>query len=140
MPHQNIGRVYCSLPKTHVERRLASVSRKPPRLPPDQRLALEPVLAALVADGELSGDAARRIRADAGSEQRLSLHPLVLVANQHLSRDGDEPLDLEWLTRWLAAEAGLEYLRIDPMDVDVEAVTGLISQAYARQYRILPVG
>jgi general secretion pathway protein E len=118
---------------------LASVPRNSPRLPLDQRLALEPVLAALVADGELSGDAARRIRADAGSEQRLSLHPLVLVANQHLTRGEEEPLDLEWLTRWLAAEAGLDYMRIDPMDVDVEAVTGLISQAYARQYRILPV-
>jgi len=43
------------------------------------------------------------------------------------------------LTQWLADKATLPYLKIDPMKVDVAAVTQVISHAYAQRYRILPV-
>lgn len=48
-------------------------------------------------------------------------------------------MSLEVLTHWLANRAHLPYLKIDPMKVDVAAVTQVVSHAYAMRYRILPV-
>jgi general secretion pathway protein E len=48
-------------------------------------------------------------------------------------------LDLDTLTQWLAEMAGLPYLRIDPLKIDVTAATAVTSHAYASRYKILPV-
>jgi general secretion pathway protein E len=106
------------------------------------RLELDETLMALVQDGLLAADDARRIRADSRStKDKLALHPLVLVANLKPidQRNPDKPLGLEMLTQWLADKSGLPYLRIDPMKIDVKAVTQVISHQYATRYRILPV-
>ncbi|MEO8012270.1 MAG: GspE/PulE family protein, partial [Dokdonella sp.] len=72
---------------------------------------------------------------------KLELHPFVLIANVKLvdARDAKKPLSLEVLTQWLAGRAKLPYLKIDPMKIDVAAVTQVVSHAYAQRYRILPV-
>ena len=46
---------------------------------------------------------------------------------------------MERLTRWLSDKAQLPYLRIDPLKIDVGAVTGVMKQAYAMRFKILPV-
>src|SRR5690606_11464825 len=48
-------------------------------------------------------------------------------------------LGLETLTEWLARASGKPYLRIDPTKIIVAEVTELVSHAYARRHRILPV-
>ena len=83
-----------------------------------------------------------RVRADARTTRgKLELHPLVLIANLKLAdaRGSTKPLSLEVLTHWLAGRAKLPYLKIDPMKIDVAAVTQVVSHAYALRYRILPV-
>jgi general secretion pathway protein E len=72
---------------------------------------------------------------------RLELHPLVLVASLKLNdlRHPDKPLSLEVLTQWLADRAHLPYVKIDPMKIDVAAVTAVVSHGYANRYRILPI-
>jgi general secretion pathway protein E len=50
-----------------------------------------------------------------------------------------KPLDIETLTQWLAGRAGLDYLRIDPLKIDVGKVADAMSAAYAERHRILPV-
>ncbi len=90
------------------------------------------IVAADVARAQLSMRDARNIGA---------VHPLVLLANLKLAATqplGTE-LSLERLTEWLARETGLDYLRIDPTRVDVAAVTGVVSHAYAQRHRILPI-
>ncbi len=107
-----------------------------------QRLEFEETLLALVADGVLTDADARRVRADVRTTRgRTELHPLVLVATLKLvdARQPDKPLSLEVLTQWLAQRADLPYFKIDPMKIDVAAVTQIISHAYAQRYRILPV-
>ncbi|HEY0179699.1 MAG TPA: ATPase, T2SS/T4P/T4SS family [Dokdonella sp.] len=113
-----------------------------PALGQHRRLELDETLAALLADGLVSETDVQRVRADVRTARgRLELHPLVLVANLKLPdrRDPDKPLSLEVLTQWLAQRAGLPYLKIDPMKIDVAAVTQVVSHAYAGRYRILPV-
>jgi general secretion pathway protein E len=106
------------------------------------RLDLDETLAALQGDGLLGEAEVKRVRADVRTARgRSELHPLVLVANLKLSdaRHPDKPLSLEVLTQWLAHRAALPYLKIDPMKIDVAAVTQVVSHAYANRYRILPV-
>ncbi|TDK19568.1 type II/IV secretion system protein [Luteimonas aestuarii] len=109
---------------------------------PTGRLALEPVLAALVADGLLSDDDAGRARKGSAQVRSLeAVHPLVLIANLKLpsARTPGTELGLETLTEWLARASGHAYLRIDPTKIKVAEVTDLVSHAYARRHRILPV-
>ena len=111
-------------------------------LGPHRRLDLDETLAALVADGVLTDADVKRVRADVRTARgRTELHPLVLVANLKLpdARQPDKPLSLEVLTQWLAQRAQLPYVKIDPMKIDVAAVTQVVSHAYANRYRILPI-
>ncbi|MBB1473334.1 Flp pilus assembly complex ATPase component TadA [Luteimonas sp. MC1782] len=113
----------------------------PARLP-QGRLALEPVLAALVADGLLAENDAERARTASRQARALDgIHPLVLLANLKLPArvPVGTDLSLERLSQWLAGVCGLPYLRIDPTRVDVAVTTALVSQAYARRHRILAV-
>ena len=106
------------------------------------RLELEEVLAALVVDGHVRSEDAKKVRMGARAGRKaLELHPLVVVASAKLDNlhDRGRPLSLEVLTEWLAGKAGLPYLKIDPMKVDAAAVTQVVSHAYAQGHRILPV-
>ena len=106
------------------------------------RLELDELLAALVVDGYLGAEDAKLVRLGSRSgRSAVELHPLVLIANAKLpnQRDPGRPLSLEALVEWLAGHAGLPYLKIDPMKVNVAAVTQVVSHAYAQRHRILPV-
>src|SRR3546814_10271836 len=46
---------------------------------------------------------------------------------------------LESLTLWLSQQAGQPYLRIDPLKINVAAVTPLMSYAFAQRHKILAV-
>ena len=54
------------------------------------------------------------------------------------ARDG-KPLDIELLTQWLAGRAGLQYLHIDPLKVEVGKVADTMSAVYAERHKVLPV-
>jgi general secretion pathway protein E len=67
-------------------------------------------------------------------------HPLVRLASVSMRRAVDnKPLDIELLTQWLAARVGMDYLRIDPLKVDVSKVADAMGAVYAERHRILPV-
>jgi len=83
-------------------------------------------------------EAQRTIDRCTRAESRLP--PLVRLASVAMTREGDgKPLDLETLTQWLAGRAGLAYLRIDPLKVDVGKVADTMSAAYAERHKVLPV-
>ncbi|WP_369931227.1 GspE/PulE family protein [Xanthomonas sp. NCPPB 2632] len=106
------------------------------------RLELEEVLAALMVDGYVGADDAKRVRTGSRSgRSAIELHPLVVVSSAKLDngRDPGRPLSLEVLVEWLAGKADLPYLKIDPMKVNVAQVTQVVSNAYAQRHRILPV-
>ena len=105
------------------------------------RLVLQDVLDQLIADGFIAKEKATRAMAGTRWSRRDELHPLVIIANQKIEslRSPYKPLSLEALTYWMAEKAGLPYHRIDPLKVDVAAVTVLVSYAYAARHRILPL-
>ncbi|QPI09946.1 Flp pilus assembly complex ATPase component TadA [Stutzerimonas stutzeri] len=107
----------------------------------DRPLDLADLLRELVAQGRVAQDSAEQcltVRRSAVANQQ---HPLEFLAAQQLDdlqRPGKK-LDLETLTVWLAELAGQPYLRIDPLKIDVAAVTPLMSYAFAQRHSILAV-
>jgi len=89
-------------------------------------------------------------RLDAGDTLRVleqahtqpdDLHPLETIAGLALE-DRLHPgrrLDLDTLCQWLAARAGQPFMRIDPLQVDLQRVGGLMSPAFAQRHGILAV-
>jgi len=93
----------------------------------------------LLRDGVISGEEAHRIVARCAQAESVQ-HPLVRLASVSVRRASDgKPLDIELLTQWVAQRAGLAYLRIDPLKVDVGKVADTMSAAYAERHKILPV-
>ena len=106
------------------------------------RLELDELLATLVVDGYLLADDAKQVRMGVrAGRSTVELHPLVLIANAKLANQHEKgrPLSLEALTEWLAGHAGLPYLKIDPMKINVASATQVVSHAYAKRHRILPI-
>ena len=90
-------------------------------------------------DGVISMEEAQRVTARCAQAESAQ-HPLVRLASVSMRRALDgKALDIELLTQWLATRAGLHYLRIDPLKVDVGKVADTMSAAYAEHHRILPV-
>jgi general secretion pathway protein E len=90
-------------------------------------------------DGVISPEEARRTIARC-SQAESAQHPLVRLAAVAVTRASDgKPLDIEMLTQWVAQRAGLDYLRIDPLKVDVGKVADIMSAGYAERHRVLPV-
>jgi len=90
-------------------------------------------------DGVISAEEAERTTTRCASAHS-SQHPLQRLAVVGMSRAADRHvLDLEMLTQWLAKRSGLEYMRIDPLKVDVGKVADVMSAAYAERHKVLPV-
>ncbi|OWL89897.1 type II secretion system protein E [Halopseudomonas aestusnigri] len=109
----------------------------------DRPLDLGDFLNALVAQGRISQDSADHLvtlrRSAVGDTAKL--HPLEFIAGQNvddLGRPG-KTLDLDSLSRWLASESDQPWYRIDPLKINVSAVTPLMSFAFAQRHRILAV-
>jgi len=79
------------------------------------------------------------------SRRTKGQHPLLTISefglpNSHaLDNNTENKLTLVWLNQWLAAKADMPLVRIDPLKVDVPAVTQLMSFEYARSQHILPI-
>ena len=102
-------------------------------------LTLETVIGLLEAQRVLSASQVAQIRKSVNPDD--DRHPFLQLADLGLRTSGTpgEPLGLEAVTRLVADATGLPYFRIDPLKINVEAVTGLVSQAYATRFRFLPV-
>ena len=74
------------------------------------------------------------------SQAESSQHALVRLASVAMERASDgRPLDIEALSEYLATRAGLDYMRIDPLKVDVGRVADTMSATYAERHKVLPV-
>jgi len=109
--------------------------------PLNGRLSLDYILDSLQKDGIINAGQVARLYKLIDNDAQQEVHPLVIIADQGWQSDTRPPypLSLEQLTRWLAGKCGHEYLRLDPLKIDVAKITSVISQAYAGKLQILPV-
>ena len=110
--------------------------------PPEHYLDLRNCLNDLAHDGVMDQRDANLLSGTPRSRENALLHPLTFIARQNL-QDLQNPgklLDEERLARWLADKAGQPYFHIDPLKINVTAVTELLSFAFAKRHQILCVG
>lgn len=69
------------------------------------------------------------------------LHPIEQVADLSLMRHDDHRsmIDEELLTQFVAKLYNLPYVKIDPLKIDVDGVTRVMSMAYAQRHNILVI-
>ena len=109
-----------------------------PRTGSSRTLRIEEILTLMIADGLIAASDAETL---ARSRTRRAEHPLEIIAEQnwHSAAGPRRALTLEWLVEWLAGKLNVPYLHIDPLRIDLTAVTQSMTNAYAERYRILPV-
>ncbi|MFS2124085.1 GspE/PulE family protein [Pseudomonas sp. Pseusp97] len=107
----------------------------------DRLLDLGDILRELVTQGRVDQNDAEQCLAIRRSAVKNQQHPLEFLAAQQVE-DRQRPgrkLDLETLVHWLADFSGQPYQRIDPLKIDVAALTPLMSYAFAQRHQILAV-
>jgi general secretion pathway protein E len=75
------------------------------------------------------------------AKARPADHPLELIAElaEPDPRHPGRQLDLEALCRWLAERVGQPFMTIDPLQIDLVRIAGLMSAAFAQRHGILAV-
>ncbi len=107
----------------------------------ERLLDLPVVLDQLVQEGFISQRQAEDVLIAPRTKKELIQHPLEIVAAREFENRNNPGslLDLETLTEWLCAMSGQPYLRIDPLKINVNAVTEVMSYAFAQRHNILAV-
>ncbi|WP_269531377.1 GspE/PulE family protein [Chitinimonas sp. BJYL2] len=106
----------------------------------DYRLSVKALVEALVDEGHVAAAEAEAFLIPARTSAHGKTHPFLSIALQNWrSAKTDELLDVEWLGRWLGARIQLDWFHIDPLKIDVAAVSGVVSHGYASRSAILPV-
>jgi len=106
----------------------------------NEKLTLSYVLKLLLEDGLITEEQQAQFAGLHESDNKKT-HPLITLSNLgwNSSDETSSPLTLEHLTQWLAEKTRIPYVRIDPLKIDVNKVTSLVSQAYATNLKILPL-
>jgi general secretion pathway protein E len=111
----------------------------PPKASVDRKLTLREVLDWLVEDGLATREDAEKVLNEA-RYAKGARHPLVTIVEARMRNPGThQPAQLEGLTQWLAVRCKLPYYHIDPLKIDLKAVTQVMSSEYAQRRGILPV-
>jgi len=110
-------------------------------MPQEIVLNIQQVLQWLVEDSMISLKDYKNCKNYGEQIRKTPKHPLNIVADCEINnqKNSNKVMDLEQLSQWLAKKVGLPYYYIDPLKVDVTAVTAVYSLAYAQNYNILPV-
>lgn len=106
---------------------------------PDITLNLRSLLNDLVADGRLSVSDADLLSLKTRSKEQLNWHPLEIIGEDEVSdqKNPGDFLTLEVLTLWLCEKAEQPYKRIDPLKIDSQVITKVMSSEFARRHQIL---
>jgi general secretion pathway protein E len=112
------------------------------KLPYSHRIDLRWCLDELMKEGRLLQRDANLATSTLRTREQLHWHPLQILAHLDVPDQADptRKLTLDVLTEWLAQKAGLAVWNIDPLKINVAAITGAISYAYAERHGILVVG
>lgn len=99
------------------------------------------LLSQLVADGLIDAEVAKAVRLEPERRGDKYLHPINHLAKQQIpdARQAGRHLTVDALLNNLSSHCGQQTLRIDPLKIDVTAVTSVMSFAFAQRHRILTV-
>ncbi|HIG41324.1 MAG TPA: type II/IV secretion system protein [Gammaproteobacteria bacterium] len=104
-------------------------------------LSFRSVINDLIADGRLSTEDADSLALKIRTKEQINWHPLELIAEElHLDLlNPKQALDLEALTLWLCKKSDQPYRRIDPLKIDAQIVTKVMSHEFAKRHKLLAI-
>ena len=104
------------------------------------KLSLGDVLRMLVNDGRLDKTQAEKLYKDRKLDSS-NLHPVVVIGEQKWKdlRPPHKSMSVDYLSRWLATQTGLDFYHIDPLKLDFSSAAQVVSKAYAERLRIMPI-
>jgi general secretion pathway protein E len=108
---------------------------------PEKLIELRSVLDDLVREGRVGQRDAEDVLIAPRTQKQLQMHPLEVIADRELSDravDGGA-IDLEMLTQWLCDASGQPGVRIDPLKINVNKSTEVMSYAFAQRHNILAI-
>jgi len=125
---------------TGAEKRSMTAIKNQEQIPETNGHDLESILPGLVLDGIIARKDMERVL-KSPTQTKSGTHPFILLSEARLNRatPPHDAITIEILLVWLAKRTGLVFHRIDPLKVDVSAVTGLVPYAYLSRHRILPL-
>lgn len=109
---------------------------------PNMRIDVRWVLDGLIEDARISERDAQFVAGYRREKEELNWNPLQLVAKHNLQdqqQDEQGKLSLPVLTEWLSKKAGQRLFHIDPLKINVSAITEVMSYNYAERHQILAV-
>jgi general secretion pathway protein E len=105
-----------------------------------RKLDLHEILSWMEQDGLVDKENAHMLRTLAVGKEYSKKHPLQIIAERNWKHpEHSRLLSIEVLTEWFASRLGFTYARIDPLKIDVPAVTDVMSYAYAARFNVLPI-
>ncbi|TNC85680.1 MAG: type II secretion system protein E [Thalassolituus sp.] len=109
---------------------------------PDRTLNLSTLVGDLHRDGLLSDDDHQLAMTIRRGADEANLHPLTLIARQRFNdaRKDNRILSEHVLIEWLAERESMDVVNIDPLEINVAAVTDVMSYAFSERHKILAVG
>lgn len=103
------------------------------------KLKLEYVLDGLLIDGLVEQANVDLLLSLSGGSSDKSALQRIADSGWTTAEQQERKIDLDFLSRWLAEKVDLEWHRIDPLSVDVPAVTAVTSHAYSQRFNIICV-
>ncbi|MFT5209431.1 MAG: general secretion pathway protein E [Flavobacterium sp.] len=109
------------------------------RKKPDISLNYRTLINDLVAEGRMSAGDADNLSLKTRNKNQLSWHPIEIIADEPVDDQAhaEQVLDLEALTLWLCEKAKQPYQRIDPLKIDSQVVTRVMSYEFAKRHQLL---
>ncbi len=105
-----------------------------------EKLNHKSILKAMFKAGMISVAEAKRIDANLLNVNPAPSHPLVGIARSLPShQETGEKITLEPLCEWFAKSISVDYFYIDPLNIDIAAVTKVIASDYAKRHGFLAV-
>ena len=120
---------------------MAEPKRQTAQSPTNRKLEFSEVVGWLKNDGMLAAEDAATLHPGSARSDVAERHPLSVIAARGLSsaKPPHKMLALEPLTTWLAERCEMTYFRIDPLKIELAAVTTVMSYSYAKHRNILCV-
>ncbi len=107
----------------------------------ERKLTINEILSWLIEDRLISIDEEQAIRQFSVRWENREKDLIEIIYDYQVEKDSKlgKKFTADKLSKWLAARIGLPLFYIDPLKIDVTAVTSVCTQPYAERFNILPV-